>query len=262
MLVCAGPPRIVAIVSLTGWRSRAVEGTMAVVLIAVCATAVVRTLSHSKPPPPGPHSASLPADGRLRATLDVTTGTPALTIDFGNLGSGRTLLRVTTPAGSPAPRLAADGDGAAVGAGNGVIKVSATDATAVTITLSSAVSWQLDLAGGTTRTVGDLRGGRVTGVSITKGSNIIDLTMPGPAGRVPVRLAAGASQLLLSVPAGAAVRVATSAGAGRISLNGAAHVGVVGGSAYMTPSWDQGAPGFDVDATAGASRITVTTRAA
>ncbi len=231
---------------------------MAVVLIAVVATAVVRTVSHSKPSPPGPHTASLPVDGLSRATLEVISGTPALTIDFANLGLGGTLLRVTTPANSSAPQLAADGGNPARPSGNGVVSVSAKKATAITITLSSAVSWQLNLAGGTTRTVADLRGGKVTGVSITKGSEIIDLTMPPPGGSVPIRLAAGASQLRLSLPSGVPVRVATTVGAGEISLDGRSHVGVAAGSAFTTPTWAPGAAGFDIEATAGASRITVT----
>ena len=234
---------------------------MAVVLVAVCATAVARTVGRSTPSRPGPHTASLAADGRLGATVQVLTGTTALTINVANLGVSGTLLRVTTPANSPPPQLAADRGNAALPAGNGVIKVSAPDAAAVTITLSSAVSWQLDLGGGTTRTVADLRGGRVAGVSITAGSDAIDLTMPRPAGRVPVRLAAGASQFLVSVPGGVPVRVATTAGAGEISLDGRDHVGVAGGSVYTTPTWASGAAGFDVDATAGAAHITVTTRA-
>jgi hypothetical protein len=232
---------------------------MAVVLIGVCATAVVRTVWHSNPPPPGRHTASLPADGRSRATLQMLTGTPALTIDFANLGLSGTLLRVTTPAGSPPPQLAAVGGNAALPAGNGVINVSAADATAVTITLSSAVSWQLDLAGGTTRTVADLRGGRVAGMSITKGSDIIDLTMARPSGSVQVRLAAGASQFVLRVPVGVPARVTTTAGAGEISLDGLNHLGVAAGSVFTTPAWAPGSAGFDVDATAGAAHITVTT---
>ena len=185
------------------------------------------------------------------------TGTPVLTIDFANLGLSGTLLRVTTPAGSPPPQLAAVGGNAALPAGSGVINVSATEAAAVTITLSSAVSWQLDLAGGTTRTVADLRGGQVAGMSITKGSDIIDLTMPRPSGSVPVLLAAGASQFLLRLPAGVPARVATTAGAGEISLDGRNHVGVAAGSVFTTPAWAPGAAGFDVDATAGAAHITV-----
>src|ERR1700722_8406505 len=213
---------------------------MAVVLIAVCATAVVPTVWPSNPPPPGPHTASLPAHGHSRATLRLLTGTPVLTIDFAKPGPSGTLLRVTTPAGSPPPKLATVGGSAALPVDGGVINVSATDATAVTITLSPAVSWQLDLAGGTTRTVADLRGGQVAGISITKGSNVIDLTMPRPGGTVPVRLAAGASQFLLRLPVGVPARVATTAGAGEISLDGRSHVGVAAGSAFRPPGWAAG----------------------
>ena len=64
----------------------------------------------------------------------------------------------------------------------------------------------------------------MAGVSITAGSDVVDLTMPHPAGSVPVRLG------------------------GRRSV-------------LTTPTWAPGAAGFDVDATAGAARITVTTQA-
>ena len=62
-----------------------------------------------------------------------------------------------------------------------MIKVSAPDAAAVTITLSSAVSWQLDLGGGTTRTIADLRGGQLA-VAVTAGSDVIELTLPRRSG--------------------------------------------------------------------------------
>ena len=51
---------------------------MAVVLVAVCATAVIRTVWHPKPAPPGPHTATLAADGRSRATLEVVETEPTI----------------------------------------------------------------------------------------------------------------------------------------------------------------------------------------
>jgi type III secretory pathway component EscT len=36
---------------------------------------------------------------------------------------------------------------------------------------------------------------------------------------------------------------------------------VVLGTVFTTPGWAAGAPGFDIDATAGAARVAVTTRA-
>lgn len=234
----------------------AVEGAMAVVLLAACTALVVRTVSRSSSGPALPHVATLAADGHSAATLRVTSGTPTLTIGVANLGRTGTLLRVSTPAGSPAPRLQTAG-----GAGNPVVSVSATDASAITVTLNAAVSWQLDLASGTTTTAADLVGGRVAGIAVTKGSEVIRLTLPRPDGSVTVRLAAGVSRLQLSLPAGVAARVSTSAGAGAISLDGQDHVGVTAGSVFTTPGWSGGVAGYDIDATVGASRISVTTQA-
>ena len=128
------------------------------------------------------------------------------------------------------------------------------------MTLNAAVSWQLDLGGGTTRTVADLRGGRLTGINVTAGSGILDLVLPTPGGNVPVRLTAGASQFLLSLPSGIQARVTAAGGAGEITLEGRDYVGVAGGSVFTTSRWTAGAAGFDIDATAGAARIAVTAR--
>jgi hypothetical protein len=76
-----------------------------------------------------------------------------------------------------------------------------------------------------------------------------------------VLLSGGASQFLLSLPGGVPVRVIAAGGAGEVSLDGAAHTGVGGGSVFATPDWaagTPGTPGFDVDATAGAARVSVT----
>ena len=50
-------------------------------------------------------------------------------------------------------------------------------------------------------------------------------------------------------------------GASQVSLEGQQHTGVAGGSVFTTPGWAPGVTGFDIDATAGASQITVTARA-
>jgi hypothetical protein len=246
---------------LTKWRTLAVEGAAVALLLAACTTLVVRTIHSGSPAPAlSPHSVSLPADGRTSATLQVITGSPVLSIGMANLGASGTLLRVSTPAGSPPAQLrAADGDGTARPGENALIYLSAKDTAAITVTLNEAVSWRLDLGGGTKRTVADLRGGQVTGIAVTAGSDVIDLTLPEPRGSVPIKLAAGASQLLLSLPGGVPVRVTAAKGAGEISLDGRDHTAVADGSVFMTPGWAPGTTGFDIDATAGAARIAVTT---
>jgi hypothetical protein len=59
--------------------------------------------------------------------------------------------------------------------------------------------------------------------------------LPSTSGRVPVKLAGGASQFLLSLPGGVPARVTAAGGAGEVSLAGQDHLGVGGGSVFTTP---------------------------
>lgn len=228
---------------LPGGRALIVAG--AAVLLVAAGAAVA--LAVGVPSAPESHTSSLPADGRSSATLEVVTGTRVLDVKVGNLGG--TLLRASTPADAPAPdlRLA-----------SGQVRLSAGGGTsAVTVTLNENVSWQLDFGGGTERTVADLRGGSVSAVSFAAGSDIIDLRLPRPRAMVPVRLAGGASQVLVSLPGGVPVRVTAAGGAGEVSMDGATYSGVGGGAVFATRGWAARGAGFDVDATAGAALLSV-----
>ena len=94
-------------------------------------------------------------------------------------------------------------------------------------------------------------------LEIRSGTTLLDVkvaNLGGTSGRL----------LRASVPGGVPVRVTAAGGAGEVSLDGATHTGVGGGSVFATPGWwpgasgAPGAPGFNVDATAGANRVSVT----
>ena len=70
----------------------------------------------------------------------------------------------------------------------------------------------------------------------------------------------GASDFQLSLPTGVPARVTAGGGASEVSLEGQQHTGVAGGSVFTTAGWTPGVTGFDIDATAGVSTITVTAR--
>jgi hypothetical protein len=220
-----------------------------------CGLAALLTACSSSLPASTAHTASLDTDGRTQATLKVLTGTTVLKIGMADLGTGGSLLRVVTPPGAPAAQLRTDD-----GAGGSVVDLTASNAPAVTVTLNTRVRWRLELAGGTTRTSADLRRGQVTGIAFTAGSSVISLALPRPHGTVPVQLAGGASEFSLSLPSAIPAQVTAGGGAGEVALEGADHVGVAGGSVFTTPNWTPGGPGFDIDATSGASRIAVTAR--
>ena len=241
-----------------------IVGGAAVLVIAAAGTA----LAVRDPGPVPGQTASVAASGQARATLRVTSGTPLLLIRVASAGAPHgTLIQARTPAGAPVrPQLketggandtsvdlslaGSGGGGSAGGSGGGGYPV--------TVTLSRAVSWALVFAGGTQRTVADLRGGHVAVLLFTAGSDVIDVTLPRPGGAVPLIVAGGVSRLLVHLPAGVPVRVSAAGGAGEVTLDGTTQTGVAGGTVLTSPGWREAEPDVDVDATAGASQISVT----
>ena len=243
---------------LGAWGAAVVAGTAAALLTA-CSSATPQQLGlPATPAADTSHTVSMTADGRTRASLDVLSGTTVLTIGTASFAPGGPLLTVSTPAGTPAPQLSSsDPDGAGNGA---LVDLTAPNSPAVTVTLNAGVSWQIDLDGGATRTDVDLRGGRLSGIAFNAGSSLITLALPRPHGSVPVQLVGGASDFQLSLPAGVPAQVIAGGGASQVSLEGQQHTGVAGGSVFTTAGWTPGAAGFDVDAIAGVSQLTVTAR--
>jgi hypothetical protein len=186
----------------------------------------------------------------------ITSGTPVLEISVARLDG--TLLRVSTPASAPVrPVLSGSRPimlslvGTAPAAGHG------GSGYAVRVVLNAAVTWTIDLAGGTQQTDIDLRGGKVGAIAETAGCDILDVSLPAPVGTVPFLLAAGASQFLLSLPAGVPAQVVAGGGAGYLSLDGQNLTGVAGGTVLATPGWATATSRFAIDATAGVSRLAV-----
>jgi hypothetical protein len=225
--------------------------TVAAVVAAVAGGGTALALTTSAPS----HVVSMSTAGRTSAALKVTAGTPVLQVSVGKLGG--TLLRVSTPddapvrpvlSGSRLIVLSLTGAAAAPGQGSGY---------AVKVVLNSAVTWSLDLAGGTQRTEADLRGGKVGGIAVTAGSDILDVSLPKPAGTLPFLLAGGASQFLLSLPGGVPAQVTVGGGASLVSVDDQNLTGVAGGTVLTPPGWATATSRFDIDAISGFSRLTV-----
>ena len=123
--------------------------------------------------------------------------------------------------------------------------------------LNSAVTWSLDLAGGTERTEADLRGGRVNGLAVTAGSDVLDVALPRPAATLPFLLASGVSQFRLSLPGGVPAQVTVGGGASFVSIDEQNLTGIAGGTVLTPPGWAGAVSRFDIDAISGFSRLTV-----
>jgi hypothetical protein len=203
------------------------------------------------------HAASMSRGNLTRAALKVTAGTPFLDVSMGRLGG--TLLRVSTPDGAPVrPVLAGSRLIVLSLAGAGVPQGHPQDSRyVVRVVLNSAVTWALDLAGGTQRTMADLRGGTVAGVLVTAGSAVLDVRLPRPSGTLPFLLAGGVSQFRLSLPGGVPVQVTAGGGASSVSVDGRELTGIAGGTVLTPPGWATATSRIDLNATSGFSQLTV-----
>jgi hypothetical protein len=242
--------------------SRVLTGRRLVLAIAAAVAAVAGAggtalaLTTSAPS----HAVTVSRGDLTRAALKVTAGTPFLDVSMGRLGG--TLLRVSTPDGAPVRPVLS---------GSQLIVLSLAGATGpsvqgsgyvVKVVLNSAVTWSLDLAGGTQRTQVDLRGGKVAGVAVMAGSAVLDVSLPRPSGTLPFLLAGGVSQFRLSLPGGVPVQVTVGGGASSVSVDDQKLTGIAGGTVLTPPGWASATSRFDIDAISGFSQLTVSRRSA
>jgi hypothetical protein len=232
-------------------RRRLVVAIAAVIAAVAGAGGTALALTTSAPS----HAVSMSRGDLTRAALKVTAGTPFLDVSTGQLGG--TLLRVSTPDDAPVRPVLS---------GSGLIVLSLAGASAqqagssgyaVRVVLNSAVTWSLDLAGGTQRTAADLRGGKVAGFAVTAGVAELDVSLPRPAGTVPFLLAGGVSLFRLSLPGGVPAQVTVGGGASFVSIDDQDLTGIAGGTVLTPPGWATASSRFDIDATSGFSRLTV-----
>jgi hypothetical protein len=202
------------------------------------------------------HAVTVSRGDLTRAALKVTSGTRFLDISMGRLGG--TLLRVSTPDGAPVrPVLSGSNLIVLSLAGTSGSGGSGNSGYVVRVVLNSAVTWALDLASGTERTVVDLHGGKVAGMAVTAGSAALDVSLPRPSGTLPFLLAGGVSQFRLSLPGGVPVQVTVGGGASSVSVDDQKLTGIAGGTVLTPPGWASATSRFDIDAISGFSQLTV-----
>jgi hypothetical protein len=212
--------------------------------------------------------ASAVAGGAPVVTLVIVSGAPSVTITAAPLGG--TLVRAVTAGGYGArPVLDVVRGPATGGAPSTTIGVSLDPAgaaggpparAALALTVSSAVTWQLDFGGGTSQTSVNMTGGHVAGLAFGLGSASVQVALPRLDGTAVLRLEGGASQLAVSVPAGVPARVTAADGAARVALGASAWSGIAAGTVLAQPGWAAAAGRLDIDATSGVSQVTVTDR--
>jgi len=187
-------------------------------------------------------TATAPLDGRTTASFEMVAAASQVTVRTQDLGDS--LYKITTAADSglvPSPVTSADrvklnlapkGDGTK---GN------------VTVLLSAKVRWSLRFSGGSDEQLIDLTGGKVSDVRLAGGARRVELTLPKPAGTVPVQITGALDELSLTSTADAPVRVNVEAGAKTVAAGTRTLRDVKPGSTLTPKDW-QVKDRYDVDA--------------
>jgi hypothetical protein len=196
-------------------------------------------------------TATAPLDGRSTAAFELVAATNKVTVKTQDLGDD--LYRMTASADSgvrPVPVLDEDQ----------VRLLLAADSDRATpdveVLLSSKVRWSLRLSGGADEQLIDLTGGQVSRIDVVGGGRRIELSLPKPAGTVPVRVTGAIEDLSVRSPVGSPVRIQLDSGAKTVAAGERTLRDVRPGSTLTPKNW-QVKDRYDVDTVAWVTLLSV-----
>ncbi len=132
------------------------------------------------------------------------------------------------------------------------------DRRSVDLTLNDQLPWVIGLNTGASQTSLDLSGLKVSSVTVESGASSVKLTLPKPAGTVPVNVSGGAMHLAIVRPAGTPIRVSSSGGASSLDVDGQHFGGLFHeGEDFVSPDYSSATDRFDISIESGASSISI-----
>jgi DNA-binding MarR family transcriptional regulator len=123
------------------------------------------------------------------------------------------------------------------------------------VVLNAALPWRVEFRGGVTSVGADLRPLQLRALELSGGAGSLSLKLGVPSGVVPIHLAGGASDVSITRPAGAAVRLTVNGGYRSATLDG---VQAWSGGRISTSGAEDAADRYEIEVHGGANRVSVT----
>jgi hypothetical protein len=218
----------------------AIALTAVVAAAAVVAAGTIYRLVFD-PGTPGSHTIAAPLGGRKKGELELATAAETVTVTGADLGDD--LFQVITPeSGDPIPLATIRGERTTVTLASN----RGEAASAVEIRLNSRVTWRLLLTGGAKAQAVDLSAGNLSGLEVGGRATRLELTLPKPAGTVPIRLRGGLDELVMHAPQGVLARVKVTKGASTVALDRLKRSKVAADTTFTPNGWAQAKARYDV----------------
>ena len=210
--------------------------------------------TRSCPPPGAPLSVPYTGQARMRLALGGGFANGRVRVDPDAID----LIRVDPDFG-PVPRLHADSASVRLrwvpSFGDWARQWLSGEQFAPEIVLHPAVEWSLAIRGGLCAVHLDLADGRIASIDIDGGCSDVDLELPEISQSAPIRIAGGASQVVLCRPPHVGVSLAIAGGASELQLDDQAFDAL--GGRIVLHGEGAGLPRYDIAVSGGASRLAI-----
>ena len=125
------------------------------------------------------------------------------------------------------------------------------------VTLNSSIPWDVEVRGGASRLVADLRGLRLGSLKVGGGASRVEVILPAPSGSVTVLVFGGASNVAIRRPEGVPARLRVEGGVTNLRFDDR-HVGAAGGEYDLRSAGYGGTTErYDITFTGGANNLSV-----
>jgi len=125
------------------------------------------------------------------------------------------------------------------------------------VTLNAQIPWKIEVRGGVSRLLADLRGLRLGSLRLEGGASRIELALPAPSDTVAVLILGGASNVAIRRPEGVAARLRVGGGATNLRFDDR-RVRAAGGDLNLgSRDYDRAANRYDVTVTGGANNLSL-----
>ena len=130
------------------------------------------------------------------------------------------------------------------------------------VELNAGIPWNVEVRGGASRLVADLRGLRLGSLRVDGGATRLEVTLPAPSGTVVVVVLGGASNVAISRPAGVPARLRVEGGATNLTFDDR-RIGAAGADLDLQGwGYERATDHYDIAVTGGANNLSVIERGA
>jgi DNA-binding MarR family transcriptional regulator len=126
------------------------------------------------------------------------------------------------------------------------------------IALNGSIPWAIELRGGVSSWVADLRAVRLQSFDLRGGASKVELTLPAAHGVVPITISGGMTKVSLIRPSGVAVGLSVRGGVSEVSVDGERIKGA-GSISLQSAGADTAPDRYEIDVNGGASKVSIST---